>query len=119
MEIGPEPSYQGQVPFIAKATSFLIRLLSFSSSFKEQMQVALAVVGCGVGRVQMDGLIIGCQGLLVALESLKSNAFVVIGNRKLGLQLDRPLVSSQRLLVALQATESIPVFVIGKSLVRG
>ena len=51
MEIGPEPSYQGQVPFIAKATSFLIRLLGFSSSFKEQLQVALAVVGCGVGRV--------------------------------------------------------------------
>ena len=107
MEIGPEPESQGLVPFIAKATSFLIRLLGFSSSFKEQLQVTLAVVGCGVGRIQVDGLIISCQRFLIALQLIKDNALVVVSCCIVRVQVDHLLISGQCLLKAFKILENI------------
>ena len=68
-----------------------------------------AVVGINIVGVQVDGLLIGEQRFLIALEVMEGTPFVVIGMSIAGVQVDGLLKSGECFLVPLEVTEAMPL----------
>ncbi len=64
------------------------------------------MVSIGIVGIETDGLLIGSQGLLVALEVVENIAFIVVSYCNVGIEADGLLIGGKGFLVALEVVES-------------
>src|SRR6266699_512424 len=95
---------------IAKLTSLFVRLLSFSSFSKVGECMAFATVGKSIVRVKANGLLIGDQRFLVALEVGERDAFAVVGRGKVGVKANGLLIGDKGLFILLKLIKRFPLF---------